>query len=190
MAWGPKVVAPQTQLVEDAAHDTFDPTRTVRGSHKLGGGEPPGPLAGSHRPNEAMQGAMAHARLGIERSVTAVRWGAAIVFVAFGVGKFVNHASELSSFRHYGLPLPSAFVYTIGVLELAGGLLLASGVLVRLAALALAADMVGAIVVSGIGRGEDISLTLAPALLVAMIFLLGFGDRRGRRGDQRHVDSR
>jgi hypothetical protein len=31
---------------------------------------------------------------------------------------------------------------------------------------------VGAIIVSGIGRGEDVSLTLAPALLVAMIFLI------------------
>ena len=80
-----------------------------------------------------------------ERWVIAVRWAAAIVFVVFGAGKFVNHASELSSFRQYGLPLPDVFVYTIGVLELAGGLLLASSVLVRLAALALAGDMVGAI---------------------------------------------
>jgi uncharacterized membrane protein YphA (DoxX/SURF4 family) len=115
--------------------------------------------------------------------VIAVRWTAAIVFVGFGAAKFVNHTSELVSFRQYGLPLPGAFVYAIGVLELAGGLLLASGVLVRLAALALAGDMVGAIAVSGIGRGEDISLTLAPALLVAMIFLIGFGERRGHQGD-------
>ena len=115
-----------------------------------------------------------------------MRWSAAIVFVVFGAGKFVNHTSELSSFRQYGLPLPDAFVYTIGVLELAGGLLLASGVLIRLAALALAGDMVGvgAIVVSGIGRGEDISLTLAPALLVAMIFLIGFGERRDQQDDR------
>jgi hypothetical protein len=35
--------------------------------------------------------------------------------------------------------------------------------------------MVGAIVVSGVGRGEDISLTLAPALLIAMIFLIRVG---------------
>ena len=113
-----------------------------------------------------------------------MRWSAAIVFVVFGAGKFVNHTSELSSFRQYGLPLPDAFVYAIGVLELAGGLLLASGVLIRLAALALAGDMVGAIVVSGIGRGEDISLTLAPALLVAMIFLIGFGERRDQQDDR------
>ena len=42
----------------------------------------------------------------------------------------------------------------------------------RPTALVLAGDMVGAIVVSGLARGEIISLTLAPALLVAMIFQL------------------
>jgi uncharacterized membrane protein YphA (DoxX/SURF4 family) len=109
------------------------------------------------------------------RWAAAIRWSAAAVFVAFGAGKFINHASELASFRHYALPAPDVFVYLIGVLEISGGLLLASGRLVRLAALALAADMVGAIVVSGIGRGEDISLTLAPALLLAMIFLVWKG---------------
>lgn len=109
------------------------------------------------------------------RSALAIRRTAAIVFVIFGAGKFVNHGSELASFRHYGLPLAGVFVYVIGVLEIAGGLLLARGLLVRAAALVLAGDMVGAIVVSGIGQGEAISLTLAPALLVGMIFLLRTG---------------
>lgn len=106
------------------------------------------------------------------RPSTAVRWAAAIVFVVFGAGKFVNHASELASFRLYDLPAPQVFVYAIGALELTGGLLLAAGRWVRPAAVLLAGDMVGAIVVSGIGRGEIISLTLAPALLLAMLFLL------------------
>ena len=103
---------------------------------------------------------------------TAIRWGVAIVFVVFGAGKFINHGSELASFRQYGLPAPAVWVYGIGVLELVGGLLLASGCLVRFAALALAADMVGAIIVSGFGRGELLSLTLAPVLLVAMSVLI------------------
>jgi uncharacterized membrane protein YphA (DoxX/SURF4 family) len=106
---------------------------------------------------------------------TAIRWGAAIVFVVFGAGKFVNHGSELASFRHYALPAPAVWVYLIGVLEIVGGLLLASGRLVRFAALALAADMVGAIIVSGFGRGELVSLTLAPVLLIAMTFLICTG---------------
>lgn len=102
----------------------------------------------------------------------ASRWSAGTVFLVFGVGKFVNHSSELASFRHYGLPLSEFFVYAIGVLEIVGGLLLASRFLLRWAAAALAIDMVGAFLVSGIGQGEVISLTLAPALLIVMAFLL------------------
>jgi putative oxidoreductase len=97
------------------------------------------------------------------------------VFVAFGAGKFVNHASELASFKSYGLPAPEAFVAVIGVIELVGGLLLIAGILTRPAALVLAGDMVGAIVVSGIAKGEVISLTLAPAELVVMLVLLWTG---------------
>jgi uncharacterized membrane protein YphA (DoxX/SURF4 family) len=107
-----------------------------------------------------------------ERWLTVIRWAAAAVFVVFGAGKFVNHASELASFRLYGLPAPDAFTYVIGALELLGGLLLAARRLVVPVALLLASDMVGAIVVSGLVHGEIISLTLAPALLVAMLVLL------------------
>jgi uncharacterized membrane protein YphA (DoxX/SURF4 family) len=116
------------------------------------------------------------------RAATAVRWASAIVFAVFGAGKFVEHASELASFRGYGLPAPDAFVYAIGVLEIGGGLLLAGGVLVRLATLALAGDMVGAIVVSGLGHGELVSLTLAPVLLAGMLFLLAAGGDARRAG--------
>jgi putative oxidoreductase len=101
-----------------------------------------------------------------------LRIAAGVVFVAFGIGKFTQHAREVDSFRTYGLPSPDAFVTAIGVLEIGGGLMLIFGLLVPLAALALAGDMVGAIVVSGIKEGELISLTLAPALLVAMLALL------------------
>jgi putative oxidoreductase len=104
------------------------------------------------------------------------------VFVAFGIGKFVNHGSELASFRSYGLPAPEVFVVVIGVIELVGGLLLIAGRFVRPAAIVLAADMVGAIVVSGIGKGELISLTLAPAELIAMLALVLAGGRRNRSG--------
>jgi putative oxidoreductase len=100
------------------------------------------------------------------------------VFVAFGVGKFTSHASEVTSFRTYGLPSPEAFVYLIGVLEVVGGVLLIVGLATRLAALILAGDMVGAIIVSGIGQREVISLTLAPAELAAMLFLLRVGPGR------------
>jgi putative oxidoreductase len=79
----------------------------------------------------------------------ALRFAAGSVFVAFGAGKFVNHASELASFKSYGLPAPELFVPVIGVIELVGGMLLIVGIVTRPAALVLAGDMIGAIVVSG-----------------------------------------
>ena len=110
-----------------------------------------------------------------DRVLLLLRLASGGVFLAFGLGKFVNHASELASFKTYGLPAPAVFVVVIGVIELVGGLLLIAGVLTRPAAVALAGDMVGAIVVSGLAKGELISLTLAPAELVAMLLLLWSG---------------
>ena len=97
------------------------------------------------------------------------------VFVAFGVGKFTQHASEVASFEDYGLPAPDAFVYAIGVVEVVGGLLLVLGFLTRPAALVLAGDMVAAIIVSGIALGEGVSLTVAPAELAVCLYLLWTG---------------
>ncbi len=110
-----------------------------------------------------------------DRVLLALRLLSGSVFVVFGVGKFVNHASELASFKTYGLPAPEVFVAAIGVIELVGGALLIAGLLTRPAALVLAGDMVGAVLVSGIARGELISLTLAPAELVVMLVLLRSG---------------
>ena len=108
-------------------------------------------------------------------ALLALRVAAGGVFVAFGVGKFINHGSELASFKTYGLPAPELFVVVIGAVELVGGLALIAGRFTRLAALVLAGDMVGAIIFSGLGQWEVISLTLAPALLVAMLLLLRTG---------------
>ena len=54
-------------------------------------------------------------------------------------------------------------------------MLLIAGVYTSLAALVLAGDMVGAIIVSGIAKGETVSLTLAPAELAAMLIVLWAG---------------
>lgn len=110
-----------------------------------------------------------------DRALLGLRLLAGGIFVVFGIGKFVNHSSELASFKSYGLPAPEILVIVIGLVELAGGLLLIIGVLTRPAALVLAGDMIGAIVISGIAKGEIISLTLAPAELVAMLVLLWTG---------------
>ncbi len=107
-----------------------------------------------------------------------VRLVAGLVFVAFGAGKFVEHAAEVESFRGYGLPAPELVVYGTGVVELGGGLLLLAGLLVRLAGVGLAGTMTGAIVTSGIGKGETVSLTLAPAMLGCVLYLLWTGAGR------------
>jgi putative oxidoreductase len=108
-------------------------------------------------------------------ALTITRWTSGAIFIAFGAGKFANHASEASSFQTYGLPSPGVFADAIGVLELVGGVLLVLGLGTRAVAVVLAGDMVGAIIVSGVLQGEMVSLTLAPALLVAMSLLVALG---------------
>ena len=110
-----------------------------------------------------------------DRTLLLLRLASGGVFVAFGLGKFVNHTSELAAFKAYGLAAPEAFTVVIGMIEVAGGLLLIAGILTRPAALVLAGDMVGAIIVSGVARGELISLTLAPAEFGLMLVLLWTG---------------
>ena len=110
-----------------------------------------------------------------DRGLLLLRLASGGVFVAFGLGKFVNHASELASFRSYGLPAPAVLVLVIGVVEVVGGVLLIAGIYTKPAALVLAGDMVAAIIVSGIAKGELVSLTLAPAELAAMVVVLSVG---------------
>jgi putative oxidoreductase len=95
-----------------------------------------------------------------------------VIFIVFGADEFVNHSRNVHSFALYGLPSPSVFSYAIGTLEIVGGLALLSGIALLPAAVALAGDMVGAIVVSGIALGELVSLTLAPVMLAAMLVLI------------------
>jgi uncharacterized membrane protein YphA (DoxX/SURF4 family) len=117
------------------------------------------------------------------------RLAPAVVFVIFGADEFVNHARNVRSFAAYGLPFPSAFSYGIGALEIVGAVALVSGIALLPAAIALAGDMVGAIVVSGIALGELVSLTLAPAMLGAMLVLVA-RELRGRRRQPRRAGSR
>jgi len=99
-----------------------------------------------------------------------------IIFVVAGLVKFVFHHWELDAFRSFGLPWPSALEILAGVLEVGGGLMLLWRRYVVPTAVLLAVTMVVAIGASGIGHGDVIpSLTLAPALLVAMIYLLACG---------------
>jgi uncharacterized membrane protein YphA (DoxX/SURF4 family) len=105
-----------------------------------------------------------------------------LIFVFAGLVKFVFHGWELHAFRSFGLPWPQALEILAGILETGGGVLLMLRLAVVPTAAVLAATMVIAIAASGIGHGDVIpSLTLAPALLVATLYVLASARPRSGR---------
>jgi len=116
---------------------------------------------------------------------------AGVIFIVAGLVKFVFHHWELSAFRSFGLPWPWALEIFAGVVETLGGILLVLRRFVAPAAVLLAVTMIVAIASSGIGHGDVIpSLTLAPALLVTMLYLLVRGLRGSAPADRRRRLSR
>ena len=107
-----------------------------------------------------------------------VRVVTGVLFVTFSLGKFVDHAQESADFDHYGIPAPEVATYLVGALELVGGILLVIGLLTRPAALLLALNLVGAIATAGRVDGGTFHLGVAPAMLVAMLFLVWAGSGR------------
>ncbi len=104
-----------------------------------------------------------------------LRIATGFIFFVFGLPKFLLHEFELAEFVRYGLPASSLIVYLVGLLEIAGGIMLILGLLTRLAALGLAVNMVGAIATAGVTVGGPFHLGVAPALLMAMLYLLWAG---------------
>ncbi len=98
-----------------------------------------------------------------------LRLAAGGIFVSFSFGKFLRHSAEVGAFERYDIPLPELTVYLVGTLELGGGIALILGLGVRPVALALAANMAGAIASAGRIDGGAVHLGLAPALLIAML---------------------
>ena len=111
-------------------------------------------------------------------ATTVVRIVTGVLFVTFSLGKFVDHAQESADFDHYGIPAPEVATYLVGALELLGGILLIVGFLTRPAALLLALNLVGAIATAGRVDGGTFHLGVAPAMLVAMLFLVWAGSGR------------
>jgi len=107
------------------------------------------------------------------RGLARAAMASGVIFVIAGLVKFVFHHWELHAFRSFGLPWPSELEIFAGIVEISGGVLLVLRRLVAPAATFLAVTMVVAIISSGILHGDIIpSLTLAPALLVVMLYLL------------------
>ena len=107
-----------------------------------------------------------------DKAATRVAVVTGVIFVIAGLPKFFAFRWEVENFLHFGLPAPALWVVAAGVIELGGGVLLIARRWVTAASLVLAATMGVAIVVSGVLRGDVIpSLTLAPALLIACVYL-------------------
>jgi uncharacterized membrane protein YphA (DoxX/SURF4 family) len=108
-----------------------------------------------------------------DRGLTRTALAAGAIFIVAGLVKFVFHHWELHAFKSFGLPWPSALEIFAGVVETLGGVLLMARRAVAPVAVLLSVTMIVAIVSSGIDHGDVIpSLTLAPALLLAMLYLL------------------
>ncbi len=109
-----------------------------------------------------------------------------VVFVLAGLPKLLAFHWELAIFIDLGLPRPELWVIAAGLIEIAGGALLVSRRAVTPAAVVLGGTMAVAIAVSGIGHGDVVpSLTLAPALLAACLYLLVNDGAWLRRGQSR-----
>jgi uncharacterized membrane protein YphA (DoxX/SURF4 family) len=96
-----------------------------------------------------------------------------LVFIPAGLVKFVFHAWELKAFRDFGIPAASIMEPLVGGLETLGGLLLLKRILILPTAVVLAVIMLVAFITGGLIHASPIpSDTLAPALLVAMVYLI------------------
>jgi uncharacterized membrane protein YphA (DoxX/SURF4 family) len=99
-----------------------------------------------------------------------------LIFIPAGLVKFVFYHWELKAFRDFGIPAPTVMEPLVGALETVGGVLLVRRVLIVPTAFVLAVIMLVAFVAGGVIHASPIpSATLAPALLVAMIYLMRVG---------------
>lgn len=107
----------------------------------------------------------------------ALRVALAAVFVPVGLGKFVNHDAYVERFERWGFGAAAGEVaILVGVVEVTCGLMLLLGVVPRLAALALAGNMVGALVTAGrVDGGQDIWLPLILLAALSAVIVWGAG---------------
>lgn len=95
-----------------------------------------------------------------------------LFFLVPGSTKFLDHATQVDSFAHWGVPTPGLAVYVVGAVELTAGVALLLGVWMPLPALVLTSIMLGALATAGqVDGGGNI---VAPvAVLAVLLFVLG-----------------
>jgi putative oxidoreductase len=106
-----------------------------------------------------------------------LRVALAALFIPVGLGKFVNHDAYVERFERWGFGAAAGEVaILVGIVEVVCGLMLLLGVVPRLAALALAGNMVGALVTAGrIDGGQDIWLPLILIAALSVVVVWGAG---------------
>lgn len=109
------------------------------------------------------------------RVTAGVRIVVGVVFVFFGALKFLVTELEVAEFVRFGFPESALVVHLVGLVEVVAGLMLVLGLGTRPAALALAVVMAGAVLTAGLTVGGPFHLGLAPALLVANLWLFAAG---------------
>ena len=109
---------------------------------------------------------------------TATRWIAGLVLVAVSLSKFTRHEDLVAAFERYGIPFPEQSVYLAGSVELVGGALLIVGFLTRLAALAVAGNMLVAVLTGGRIDVDFYHTGLGSLLFLAALFVLWSGPGR------------
>lgn len=109
---------------------------------------------------------------------TAVRVVAGVILMAVSVSKFTRHTDLVAAFERYSIPFPDQSVYLAGTVEMMGGLLLVLGLLTRLAALAVAGNMLVAVLTGGRVDVDFFHTGLGSLLFVAAVFVLWAGPGR------------
>ena len=128
-----------------------------------------------------------------------LRVALAALYIPTGLGKFLNHDAYVERFERWGFGAAAGEVaILVGIVEVAGGLMLLLGVLPRLVALALIGNMIGALVTAGrIDGGQDVWLPLVLIALLSLVVAFGADRwaltpdvRRARRAGPRVADQR
>lgn len=107
-----------------------------------------------------------------------LRLGAGGFVTVAGIGKFAEYSKEVDDFRSFGVPLPEVSVPVAGTIEVVGGILVVVGLLTRFAALAVAANLLGALLTAGINEGGTFHLVVGPTVLVLMLAIAWLGAGR------------
>jgi uncharacterized membrane protein YphA (DoxX/SURF4 family) len=103
----------------------------------------------------------------------------AIVFVAAGASKLIDHQQAVVDFTRWGLPAPGTLSIIVAIFELGAAALLIAGIAVRRVAVALAVEMVVALAVAGPVDGGG-QLIVPPALAALCLGLAWVSQSRER----------